>query len=82
MNKRDEDNLNFLLYASEEVLRDWHSRADADDLAYAQELLAIKAADLKEQSLAVRIEAEMALDTSFTLASEVLKNFYNNMEQK
>jgi hypothetical protein len=82
MNKRDEDNLNFLLYASEEVLRDWHSRADADDLAYAQELLAIKAADLKEQSLAVRIEAEMALDPSFTLATEVLKKFYNNKEQK
>jgi hypothetical protein len=82
MNKRDEDNLNFLLYASEEVLRDWHNRADADDLSYAQELLAIKASELKEQSVAVRIEAEMALDPSFTLATEALKKFYNNKEQK
>jgi hypothetical protein len=81
MNKRDEDNLNFLLYASEEVLRDWHSQADAEDLSYAQELLAIKAADLKEQALAVRIEAELALDPSFTLARQALEKFYNNKEQ-
>lgn len=39
MNQRDRDNLNFLMTASDEVLREWYSLANEDDLTYAQELL-------------------------------------------
>jgi hypothetical protein len=39
MNQHDRDNLNFLMTASDEVLREWYSLANEDDLIYAQELL-------------------------------------------
>ena len=39
MNQHDRDNLNFLMTASDEVLREWYSMASEDDLLYAQELL-------------------------------------------
>lgn len=35
MNLEDRKNLNFLLNVSEEVLNDWLSQADNDDLEYA-----------------------------------------------
>lgn len=39
MNQHDRDNLNFLMTATDEVLREWYSLANEDDLIYAQELL-------------------------------------------
>jgi hypothetical protein len=40
LTERDIGNLNFLVNASDEVLRDWMSNfADQDDLEYASELL-------------------------------------------
>ena len=39
MNQHDRDNLNFLMTAADEVLREWYSMASEDDLIYAQELL-------------------------------------------
>ena len=39
MNQHDRDNLNFLMTASDEVLHEWYSLANEDDLIYAQELL-------------------------------------------
>ncbi len=40
LTERDIENLNFLVNASDEVLRDWMSNfADQDDLDYAGELL-------------------------------------------
>jgi hypothetical protein len=51
MNQRDRDNLNFLMTSSDEVLREWYSLANEDDLIYAQELLS---------------EYEMELDLQFS----------------
>ena len=51
MNQRDRDNLNFLMTSSDEVLREWYSSANEDDLIYAQELLS---------------EYEMELDLQFS----------------
>lgn len=51
MNQYDRDNLNFLMTASDEVLREWYSLASEDDLLYAQELLS---------------EYEMELDREFS----------------
>ena len=72
MNKRDQDNLDFLLHSSESVLRDWYDQADGDDLAYAQELLAIAAAQLRDESMAIRVEAELAVMTDYSDAQAIL----------
>lgn len=39
MNQRDQDNLEFLLNASPEVIEDWYNQMDDDDIEYAFELL-------------------------------------------
>lgn len=39
MNKRDQGNLDFLLTASTETLKDWYAKASEDDREYAMELL-------------------------------------------
>jgi len=39
MSEYDQDNLDFLLFASDEVLSKWHQEMDDDDISYALELL-------------------------------------------
>lgn len=39
MSNHDLENLDFLLNASEEVLKDWYEQASSDDIEYAAELL-------------------------------------------
>jgi hypothetical protein len=47
-----------------------------DDIVYAQELLLQHAADLRERSREILVEAEMArLDNSYDLAGEYLRKF-------
>jgi len=48
MNKRDRDNLQFLMNAGEQVLSAWFEQADADDVEYAEELLAAYEAELDQ----------------------------------
>ena len=48
MNKRDRDNLQFLMNAGEQVLAAWFEQADADDVEYAQELLAAYESELDQ----------------------------------
>ncbi len=72
MNEHDRQNLNFLLTASPEVIADWYSKTDADDHVYAQELLAMAALELKEQALALRIEAELSVMDRFEQAEAVI----------
>ena len=48
MNKRDRDNLQFLMNAGEKVLAAWFEQADADDVEYAEELLAAYEAELDQ----------------------------------
>lgn len=40
MNKRDQKNLAFLLAQTADSLRQWWQQADAEDIAYAEQLLA------------------------------------------
>ena len=61
-NQHDRDNLNFLLNADEVCLKDWHAQADADDLVYAQELLAAYSEELKLRAQELRIECELDLN--------------------
>lgn len=57
MNEHDRANLNFLLNAGPDVIKDWESKVGEDDLEYAQELLNMYALELKEQSRELLIEA-------------------------
>jgi hypothetical protein len=72
MNDWDRDNLNFLLNASKETLEDWHHYADADDYAYALELLQAARTELAMQELAL-IDNEAVEDVSE--AKTVLSKF-------
>jgi hypothetical protein len=51
MNQRDRDNLDFLLSASPEVIKDWYEQMDDDDIQYAFELLEMAKEELIEQQL-------------------------------
>jgi hypothetical protein len=70
-NEWDRDNLMFLLTSDEEVLQDWHAQADADDLAYAQELFAGYAEELRLRSELVLVESEME-KVGFSDALEII----------
>lgn len=72
MNDHDRQNLNFLLNSSPEVIADWYTKVDQDDIDYAQELLAMAALELKEEAQALRIEAELAILDRFELAEKVI----------
>ena len=71
-NEWDRDNLMFLLTADQNVLDEWNAQADADDLAYAQELLAGYAEELRLRSELVLIEAEMERMCEFSEALDVI----------
>ena len=76
MNPHDKHNLKFLLAAEPETIRDWAGKMGADDIVYAQELLLQHAADLRERSREILVEAEMArLDISYAIAREYLEKF-------
>jgi hypothetical protein len=76
MNQHDRKNLEFLLAAEPDVIRDWAKKMQGDDIVYAQELLLQHARDLRERSREILVEAEMArLDNSYDLAGEYLRKF-------
>ena len=76
MNAHDRSNLDFLLKSELETIRDWAGKMGSDDINYAQELLLQHAADLRERSREILVEAEMArLDNTYSIAGEYLKRF-------
>jgi hypothetical protein len=76
MNAHDRSNLDFLLAAEIDVIRDWAGKMNPDDITYAQELLLQHAADLRERSREILVEAEMArLDSTYGIARDYLKRF-------
>jgi len=76
MNAHDRSNLDFLLKAEPETIRDWAGKMGSDDITYAQELLLQHAQDLRERSREILVEAEMArLDNSYGIARDYLKKF-------
>jgi hypothetical protein len=50
MTKRDLDNLEFLLTASNKVIVDWYSKMEPDDIDYAIELLELAKLELVDQA--------------------------------
>ena len=76
MNAHDKHNLEFLLAAEADVIRDWAGKMMPDDITYAQELLLQHAQDLRERSREILVEAEMArLDNTYGIARDYLKRF-------
>jgi hypothetical protein len=74
MNDHDRNNLNFLLTIDPETFTEWYDQTDEDDREYAQELLALAAEELREQAIALRIEAELSVMESFEQAQAVIGN--------
>ncbi len=72
MNEHDRNNLNFLLNIDGETFEDWYAQTDEDDRVYAQELLALAAEELRDQAVALRIEAELSVMNSFEQAQAVI----------
>ena len=75
MNPHDRKNLDFLLAAEIDVIRDWAGKMDSDDINYAQELLLQHADNLRERSREIIIEAEMMRNNSLDQAREILAKF-------
>ncbi len=72
MNDHDRKNLDFLLTASPEVIRDWYQHVDEDDHKYAMELL--EAASLELMEHAVNIS------TDCTQAKQLLSKYMLNSQ--
>jgi len=72
MNDHDRNNLNFLLNIDGATFEDWYAQTDEDDRVYAQELLALAAEELRDQAVALRIEAELSVMDSFEQAEAVI----------
>ena len=72
MNEYDRENLKFLLTIDEATFKDWYDQMDDEDHEYAQELLNRYAQELKERSAELVIEAELALDSNYSLARDVI----------
>ena len=73
-NDWDRDNLEFLLKTGEKELNEWYSQATADDLTYAQELLAAHGRELQYQTQELLVEAELE-SKGFQQARGILAKF-------
>ena len=71
MNKRDRENLNFLINADSDCLKDWFNSTTADDHVYAGELFAKYSKELKVE--AVLLSEPDVADTNH--AYNYLRNF-------
>jgi hypothetical protein len=82
MNDHDRNNLNFLLHAEAEVLKDWAAKMEEDDIAYAQELLAMYAEELRERSAALLVEANLEkMAGNYPEACMVIKRVVDKPEE-
>ena len=77
MNDWDRNNLNFLLNADDRVIKEWTAQVPQDDIDYAHELLALYSQELRERSLALRIEAELGAMSNYHEASMVIDTIRN-----
>lgn len=77
MNQNDRNNLEFLLNASEDVLRNWYDTVGEDDHVYAQELLHAYMAEIDELRQAAKIEAELVTH-DYAESKEVIQRLMLN----
>ena len=72
MNEHDRSNLEFLLNADSATIKDWTTKVSLDDIDYAHELLARYSEELRERSMALRIEAELEIMPNYPDAVMVI----------
>ena len=60
-NQWDRDNLEFLLNTKGDEFKAWHAQADAEDLAYARELMDAYSLELRLGAQELEIEATIDL---------------------
>ena len=60
-NQWDRDNLEFLLNTKGDEFKAWHAQADAEDLAYARELMDAYSLELRLRAQELEIEATIDL---------------------
>ena len=74
MNPYDKKNLDFLMYASPETIRDWYEHVSEDDIQYAIELIRMARLEMSLEELDI---AEYAMPESedFSDAKEALSKF-------
>ena len=80
MNNHDRDNLNFLLRAKPEVIRDWFKTVDSDDIDYAWSLLEAYSREIEMEAARLRTDADMEVlainsDVPYAQANQVLSKF-------
>lgn len=73
MNEWDRNNLEFLLNASPDVLKDWYDKVDEDDREYASELLTMYGQELKFKSAMLEDNVP-----DITQAAKILQNLYKS----
>lgn len=71
MSEYDQDNLDFLLFASDEVMQQWHAEMDEDDISYAMELLETA----KWYIISKQVELGILNVTSFAVADAALSKY-------
>ena len=81
MNDHDRENLNFLLNADEETLRDWYTKMEIDDHEYASEIMEEYAEELRVRHAI--IDSEIAIDekSDITTVANYLKKFTLGMRR-
>jgi hypothetical protein len=75
MNKRDRDNLNFILNINEEAFANWMVQADKDDINYALTLIENHRNELSLKRLLLRYNDD---NINTTEAEELLQKFRIN----
>jgi hypothetical protein len=71
MNRRDLENIEFLLSASPSVLEDWYSKTNTDDHEYAMEIL-----KTYQEELAVKLNFYTSEEITSTIeATDYLRKF-------
>lgn len=76
MNDKDQQNLDFLLNSSKEIIADWFAMMDHDEHMYALELLAIASAELHTRSIMLDFSEKQEPELEdLTMANAVLAQF-------
>lgn len=76
MNDKDQQNLEFLLNSSKEIIADWFAMMDHDEHMYALELLAIASAELHTRSIMLDFNEKQEPELEdLTMANAVLAQF-------
>jgi hypothetical protein len=75
MNKHDRNNLEFLLNAGEDTLKEWYNSVTEDDRVYASELLRVWSLELMLKAVLL---SDPEID-SLTEANQILKKVKNSL---